>query len=193
MKIARYIYFMKPIGMEGPIKIGCSDAPLRRLEQLSVWSPWPLEILATSAGGFSMERNLHECFFDAHFHREWFNAVPSLVDGILAVAGGASLEAAFDLTARRGSLRSKYNRKPWPEERRVWMSWQIRIRGAERRAKKARGEQMWVPESVWGVAKRLAASEAVPEDQVAQANQVIAEASERCLNRDQRWPKKVAA
>ena len=41
-----YVYFIKPIGMDGPIKIGCSVSPDRRRETLEWWCPFPLEILA---------------------------------------------------------------------------------------------------------------------------------------------------
>ena len=46
MRQQRYVYFIKPVGMEGPIKIGCSIMPTERLEGLAVWSPFPLEIVA---------------------------------------------------------------------------------------------------------------------------------------------------
>lgn len=35
-----HVYFIKPIGMDGPIKIGCSDKPARRLITLAAWSPF---------------------------------------------------------------------------------------------------------------------------------------------------------
>lgn len=50
--MSRYVYFLRPAGQDGPVKIGCSTAPQSRLEQYMSWAPFPLEIVATVPGGF---------------------------------------------------------------------------------------------------------------------------------------------
>lgn len=36
---SRFIYFLRPIGWDGPVKIGCSNYPMLRLNALMAWSP----------------------------------------------------------------------------------------------------------------------------------------------------------
>lgn len=104
------VYFAKPIGMAGPIKIGCSSHPADRIQSLMVWSPFPLELLVTVPGSLKLEANLHDCFLDAHLHHEWFQPVPLLLAGIAALQANKPLEEAFDLSARIGSLRGTYRK-----------------------------------------------------------------------------------
>ena len=100
-----YVYFIKPIGFDGPIKIGCSHMPIQRLLSIATWSPFPLEIIHQMPGGVRLEGNLHECFFDLHSHREWFHAKPRLLDFLRKLKAGVPVEQAIDLTDRRGSIR----------------------------------------------------------------------------------------
>ena len=75
------VYFIKPIGMEGPIKIGCSFSPTARRETLETWSPFALEIVAEIEGEFRLERQFHALFSDSHQRREWFTATPAINAG----------------------------------------------------------------------------------------------------------------
>ena len=85
------IYFMRPQGSVGPIKIGCSRWPDKRLVEISHWSPVPLELIAVAAGSFKLERYLHEKFGDTRMHKEWFVATPELLAAIDRVIGGQSI------------------------------------------------------------------------------------------------------
>lgn len=67
-----FVYFLRPIGMNGPIKIGCSAKPHLRLAAYFPWSPYPLEIAATIPGDERLERRFHAKFVDDHTHHEWF-------------------------------------------------------------------------------------------------------------------------
>lgn len=127
--VDRYIYFVKPVGMDGPIKIGCSKAPIDRVENLSRWSPFPLEIIATAPGNLKVERNLHDCFIDGYSHHEWFHPTPEMLAGIEAVKNGATIAKAFDLKARKGSM----YKQEWSEARREHMRWATIMRFAQRR------------------------------------------------------------
>lgn len=121
--MSRVVYFIKPIGLPGPIKIGSTCEPIGRLSQLADWSPWPLEILVTVPGSFDLERQLHGCFAHAHKHREWFNADPELVAGIAALLEGVPVGEAFDLLKRTGSIRKKpanYGTSKSPQYRQWW-------------------------------------------------------------------------
>lgn len=90
----RTIYFIRPIGMRGPIKIGCSYSPDRRRSTLETWSPFPLEIVAEMPGCMDDERRLHSLFRAQHKSREWFDWTPELQRVVDAVAAGR-----FDLTS----------------------------------------------------------------------------------------------
>jgi len=74
----RYIYFARPIGGDGRIKIGCSYNPAKRLVALASWSAYPIEIIAVAAGGFADEKMLHQFFADDRLHCEWFRASDDL-------------------------------------------------------------------------------------------------------------------
>src|SRR3546814_4084305 len=50
------VYFIRPIGQAGPVKIGCSVGPNKRRHELETWSPVPLEIVDEIDGGFDLGR-----------------------------------------------------------------------------------------------------------------------------------------
>lgn len=82
------IYFIKPIGMDGPIKIGTSVSPDGRLRTLEHWSPFPLEIAAQMQGGTKEERRLHDAFARFHINHEWFQASPEILAVVASVNRG---------------------------------------------------------------------------------------------------------
>ena len=110
MAADQYVYFLKPVASSGPIKIGTSSGPIGRLETYSSWSPVALEIVATVPGSLALERRIHETFAYAHSHLEWFHPVDDLLKGIHALQAGASVEDAFDLSKKTGSIRKKSHR-----------------------------------------------------------------------------------
>src|SRR3546814_11712675 len=83
------VYFIRPIGQAGPVKIGCSVGPNKRRHELETWSPVPLEIVAEIDGGFDIERRFHAKFQDTHERREWFTWSQGLDDTITALNAGA--------------------------------------------------------------------------------------------------------
>ena len=93
------IYFIKPVGMAGPIKIGCSKWPEHRLVEIGRWSPIDLEIMARGAGSHELERFIHRMFADQRSHKEWFHSTPELVNRINLVKAGADVAAAFGAVA----------------------------------------------------------------------------------------------
>src|SRR6188508_28169 len=96
-QIARYIYFVKPEGMDGPIKIGCSNKPARRLASFGPHNPYPLEIIAVAPGDMSTERAIHEHYAEELWHHEWFHASPRLIAATTALKRGASLAQAMPM------------------------------------------------------------------------------------------------
>jgi len=84
----RRVYFIRPVGADGPVKIGCSDVPDGRLYTLSAWSPVPLEIVASIDGDIDLERRFHAAFKADNTHREWFNASPALLHCLDAIKTG---------------------------------------------------------------------------------------------------------
>lgn len=75
----KYIYFLRPIGMDGPIKIGCSVTPAQRLRSVEIWSPLKLEIIASAPGIMRHENFLHHKFAANRLHGEWFTPSPALL------------------------------------------------------------------------------------------------------------------
>ncbi len=102
------IYFMRPIGQRGPIKIGCSGLPLERLRILTLWSPLPLEVIAVCDGQHhGVERRLHMMFRAAHSHGEWFHPLPELETFVARVAAGERIEDMIGPTPFPGPRRHK--------------------------------------------------------------------------------------
>lgn len=93
-----FVYFMRPVAMLGPIKIGHSHGPAARLEDVNRYSPYPLELAATVAGDQDLERRIQNRFHEAHFHCEWFHPFRPLLDAIEALQDGKPLEEAIDFT-----------------------------------------------------------------------------------------------
>ena len=100
-----YVYFIRPVGQPGPVKIGCSIMPQARLEAYMTWAPHPLEIVAKVPGTCDLERVIHRCFADQHSHREWFYPSKRLTKLIADLRAGIPIEQALDLKDQRGVVR----------------------------------------------------------------------------------------
>ncbi len=118
----KYVYFMKPIGFDGPIKIGCSGWPRQRLLDLSAWSPFPLEILGQVPGSRADEYFLHCCFSDIHLHFEWFKSDPKLMQAIELALEAKTIDVLRDILVpkasihKRGPRQSRMNPRRWIRE-----------------------------------------------------------------------------
>lgn len=126
-----YVYFLRPIGMDGPVKIGCSMAPELRLQSYMPWSPYPLEVAATLPGDHRLEARFHNQFRAQHTHHEWFTASPELTATIEAIRADT-----FDVDSLPGGPRIGWfgPRKRWTAEQRLHASMsrrmdKLRIRG----------------------------------------------------------------
>jgi hypothetical protein len=82
------IYFVKPIGLAGPIKIGHAKYWDVRGPNLQTWSPLPLECIALIDGDVALERRFHALFQECRSHGEWFHPVPRLLTVIEQIAHG---------------------------------------------------------------------------------------------------------
>lgn len=98
MKWTNYIYFIRSVGQDGPIKIGFSCYPENRLLTYMSWSPIPLEIVAKVAVPVNrpqqrgpaqrLERQFHERYGAWRLHHEWFSPHPQLLADIDAINSG---------------------------------------------------------------------------------------------------------
>lgn len=107
----RHVYFFKPIGFDGPIKIGCSESPMRRMDVHVYWSPWPLELIGSVPGDFDDERFLHGCFFSSHMHHEWFHSSPNLRRAIDEILASGSVSVVKEWLSPEGSVKGKVSRR----------------------------------------------------------------------------------
>lgn len=129
-----FIYFLRPVGQIGPIKIGYSVRPEKRREYFNAWAPVPLELVHVIPGGDSaLETKLHLAFADTHSHSEWFAASPRLLDMLDALMAGVPIEE-IDL---RPTGKLKYRtmgRAAWSEESKWRYSKEGRLAKQEGRA-----------------------------------------------------------
>lgn len=126
------IYFIRPIGMDGPIKIGRSCSPDRRRKTLEIWSPFPLEIIAEIEGPFDLERRFHAKFEHLHQHSEWFKADPELLETVAAIAAGTFAIETLPAPRALPCINPRGSGMRWTEARhRMAREWHA-IRKAER-------------------------------------------------------------
>lgn len=131
----RFVYFIRQIGTDGPVKIGCSIYPEGRLRTLMVWSPVDLEIAATVDGDFDLERRIHTMFAEHHRRHEWFNATPALLALIEGIRSGRPITELVDYSIEPSDLRPRYKRS---EEQRRYMGYRTRISFALQRIRDGR-------------------------------------------------------
>ncbi len=92
------VYFIKPIGICGPIKIGCSSVPADRLVDLMLLSPLKLELIGSVPGDMKDEYFLQRCFAHLHSHSEWFHASSELTTAIGKILRGGMAYARGNLS-----------------------------------------------------------------------------------------------
>ena len=138
MRTRSLVYFIKPVGIDGPIKIGCSHVPERRLLELSAWSPWPLELIGAIKGTSRDEANFHSRFKDCHSHREWFHSTPLLQATIAAVLNAGNFSPILHLPVN-GSIRS-ISRKPRTEDVQRRVTCAMRVGKIENRLRRQEGD-----------------------------------------------------
>lgn len=131
---AGLVYFIKPAGLDGPIKIGHSWCPENRLIDLSAWSPWPLQLIGCIPGRGEDERFLHQCFADCHSHREWFHSTQRLRDTIDKILKAGNIEAIRADLKPIGSIRLPRKNSPESTKR---MSYRMRVYWALQKLKKS--------------------------------------------------------
>jgi len=90
-----FIYFIQS-GEHGPIKIGYSNKPARRVPELQTGNPKELLLRGVIPGDLTVERKLHERFEPARIRGEWFGR--EYLPVIAAFAGGLadSMVHAYD-------------------------------------------------------------------------------------------------
>lgn len=130
----RRVYFIRPIGMQGPIKIGCSHSPTGRRSTLETWSPFPLEILAEIEGCEKIERRFHALFTAQHQSREWFHWSPELEATIAAINAGTFNIETLPAPRRlhHGHRTGPKKGTPWTEERKAQAMVQRAVAKAEK-------------------------------------------------------------
>lgn len=175
-----FVYFVKPIGMTEPIKIGYSLNPVERLNTLMAWAPFHLEVVATAPGEMKDEYRVHCCFADLHSHREWFKAGPRLLEAIQKIAAGASLSEAIDLENPVGRIRNFG--KAWSPERRKRVSY-----GSKLRHRFPYGGPLYEPHDVYKIMSRWERGGQPTVAELARLDEVIANPAKYGATKAEHW------
>lgn len=135
MKKQSYVYFFKPCGVDGPIKIGCSESPEDRMATFAAWSPWPLEMIGRVPGTTKDEIYLHRCFWQVRSHGEWFRSSPELRAAIhrVLVLGVVPRDIVPD------EMLGTPQRKLRTPEHKLRMSYRMRVDWQERKRRSNEG------------------------------------------------------
>ncbi len=132
----RRVYFIKPIGLDGPIKVGCSYSPDTRRRTLETWSPFALEILAEVEGDMALERRFHALFIETHQRREWFGWSKRIATTIEAIKDGSfdveTLPAPICVSGKTRNGKGSRARE-WSEPKRFSMAYTMRRRALRKR------------------------------------------------------------
>jgi hypothetical protein len=144
--MSEYVYFIRPVGKAGPIKIGHSVFPPARLISLQAWSYEELEIISQLEGGRKMERAIHERFAKYQIRGEWFEAVPDLVVLAEGIRDGKALRELVDLSVWTG----KFFRRPPTKspEAKVVGTYKMRVDRAAKYASYIRRKHVAIPRAV---------------------------------------------
>lgn len=100
-----FIYFVQHEN-GGPIKIGRSQSPSKRIEQLQCSSSGRLKVLCCIPAPVSFELKIHQRFATLRVHREWFQPSPGLRKFIRQI-----LAAREEAVARTGTAETVHRRK----------------------------------------------------------------------------------
>lgn len=84
------VYFVQ--AGEGLIKIGYTGDFEKRFDILRTGSPYRLKVLLTLGGKHEHEQALHNIFWLARAHGEWFYPIRALVNAIAHLKAGGALE-----------------------------------------------------------------------------------------------------
>lgn len=79
-----YVYFVRA---GEAIKIGYSVHPIKRMSELQIGNPDPMELLGALRGTFQDEKALHADFSHLEIREEWFRAEEELLDFIEEISG----------------------------------------------------------------------------------------------------------
>lgn len=105
-QFVNFVYFIKPIGMDGPVKVGMTIDVGQRLDSLQCASPFPLELIFAFEGSPKLERRFHAYFNDSHSHGEWFRWSDRIAETIEAINAGTFNTASLPETGKRtGGIR----------------------------------------------------------------------------------------
>lgn len=184
-----FVYFARPIGLHGPVKIGCSAAPLERLKTLMTWSPIPLEIAATVPGDGKLERRIHGLFAKSHSHHEWFHASAELSQLIFSLAAGKPVAELIDIGAPIIRFRAR-KKHVYTEEWRRRASYKHRLRRAFRGP-----EHLYAPRDVYDLMTRWDGSPWRGQKSITptpaefqRLDEVLANPQKHGITREQRFP-----
>jgi len=81
-----YVYFIQK-GLHGPIKIGVSVNPSKRLKTLQTACTEQLHLLGTYKASYNSEAELHQLFASTHIRGEWFECTDELLDKVYQLTG----------------------------------------------------------------------------------------------------------
>lgn len=104
------IYFIRPVGLPGPIKIGCSRWPADRLQACMHQSPLPLEIVGSIPGDFKLERKFHNFLSGSLSHCEWFHPTELVISTMERVLAGETVGDVIDLKSPLRVLQARQKR-----------------------------------------------------------------------------------
>lgn len=89
----RLVYFIRPVGMAGPVKIGSSVMPEKRLRELGAFCPFELELVAILPGTRELEARFHALFAADHQRGEWF-AASTRLDAVIAQVAARTFDVS---------------------------------------------------------------------------------------------------
>jgi hypothetical protein len=142
-----WVYFIRPVGAPGPVKVGYSKWPKSRLNSYLMWSPVPLEIAATVPGARKAEKQFHAYLYEHHSHHEWFKPAPQIDALIASITAGT-----FDPTVLPKKGRALHSEGPSADAaHRQWLSAATRLTWFRKRGGQVPVDVLTASDSTYGL------------------------------------------
>lgn len=109
------IYVLKPVGFDGPFKVGCTSNLVGRLRILNGHSPFELEVVCTTTGDMLTERRIHNRLRAAHLRCEWFENGPEIQQLIAEIRDGSFDAAALPAPLGVANMKAGRTGRAWQE------------------------------------------------------------------------------
>ncbi|APL94105.1 hypothetical protein AI27_06475 [Sphingomonas sp. BHC-A] len=98
------VYFLQH-GASGPVKVGYSKRPEKRIATIATSCPDPIVVLAVIDGSHALEQRIHRAFRAHRYRGEWLRPTDEVISFVTLCASASSAEIERRLADMEGAAR----------------------------------------------------------------------------------------